>query len=153
MSLSLKGKKEVRGLGVESMRGQFQKQSQEWVKYYYQLIFIAQPHQSNLQHMNSWLQHMFSCSVVSNSEAENRVGSHSLLPGIFKTQGWNPGLPQCRQIPYHLNHQGRSDYILNTQNQPLLLNTNKTIMCALTLDITNTVSKLLFHSKVESSLF
>ena len=26
--------------------------------------------------------------------------------GIFQTQELNPGLPHCRQIPYHLNHQG-----------------------------------------------
>ena len=26
--------------------------------------------------------------------------------GIFPTQGLNPGLPRCRQILYHLSHQG-----------------------------------------------
>ena len=35
------------------------------------------------------------------------VGSHSLLQGIFPTQGSNPGLLHCRQILYHLSHQGR----------------------------------------------
>ena len=34
------------------------------------------------------------------------MGSHSLLQGIFLTQGSNPGLPHCRQICYHLSHQG-----------------------------------------------
>ena len=34
------------------------------------------------------------------------VGSLSLLQGIFPTQGSNPRLPQCRQILYHLSHQG-----------------------------------------------
>ena len=34
------------------------------------------------------------------------VGCHSLLQGIFPTQGWNPGLPLCRQILYCLSHQG-----------------------------------------------
>ena len=34
------------------------------------------------------------------------LGSHSLLQGIFPTQGSNSGLLQCRQIPYHLSHQG-----------------------------------------------
>ena len=34
------------------------------------------------------------------------VGSHSLLQGVFWTQGLNPGLPHCRQILYHLSHQG-----------------------------------------------
>jgi len=34
------------------------------------------------------------------------VGSHSLHQGIFWTQGWNLGLLHCRQILYHLSHQG-----------------------------------------------
>jgi len=38
--------------------------------------------------------------------ANTRVGSHSLLQGIFPAQGSNPGLPHCRQILYHLSHQG-----------------------------------------------
>ena len=29
-----------------------------------------------------------------------------LLQGIFPTQESNPGLPHCRQILYHLNHEG-----------------------------------------------
>ena len=33
------------------------------------------------------------------------VGCHSLLQGILPTQGWNLGLPHCRQILYHLSHQ------------------------------------------------
>ena len=65
-----------------------------------------------------------SCSVVSdslwphelwltrllclwNSPGKNTgVGSHTLLQGIFPTQGSNPGSPHCRQILYHLSHQG-----------------------------------------------
>ena len=31
---------------------------------------------------------------------------HFLLQGIFPTQGSNPGLPHCRQMLYHLSHQG-----------------------------------------------
>ena len=35
------------------------------------------------------------------------VGSHSLLQGIFPTQGSNSGLLlHCRKIPYHLSYQG-----------------------------------------------
>ena len=34
------------------------------------------------------------------------MGSHSHLQGIFPTQGWNPGLPHCRQVLYQLSHQG-----------------------------------------------
>ena len=57
-------------------------------------------------------------SVVSNSLRPHRlhtpwsspgqntgVGSHSLLQGIFPTQGSNPGLPHCRRILYQLSHQ------------------------------------------------
>jgi len=46
-----------------------------------------------------------------NSPGKNTgVVSHSLLQGIFLTQGSNPGLPHCRQVLYHLSHQG-SPYI------------------------------------------
>ena len=31
---------------------------------------------------------------------------HFLLQGIFPTQGSNPGFPHCRQMLYHLSHQG-----------------------------------------------
>ena len=42
-----------------------------------------------------------------NSPGQNTgVGSRSLLQGIFPTQGSNPGLLPCRQILYHLSHQG-----------------------------------------------
>ena len=42
-----------------------------------------------------------------NSPGQNtRVGSLSLLQGIFPTQGSNPGLPHCRQILDQLSHQG-----------------------------------------------
>ena len=32
------------------------------------------------------------------------MGCHSLLQGIFPTQGLNSGLLHCRQIPHHLSH-------------------------------------------------
>ena len=42
-----------------------------------------------------------------NSPAHNtRVGSLSLLQGIFPTQGSNPGLLHYRQILYQLSHRG-----------------------------------------------
>jgi len=34
------------------------------------------------------------------------VDFHSLLQGIFLTQGSNSGLLHCRRILYHLSHQG-----------------------------------------------
>ena len=36
----------------------------------------------------------------------SEVGCHTLLQGIFLTQGSNPGLLHCRQVLYHLSHQG-----------------------------------------------
>ena len=40
------------------------------------------------------------------SDKNTGVGCHSLLQGIFLTQGSNPGPLHCRQILYHLSHQG-----------------------------------------------
>ena len=40
------------------------------------------------------------------SSKNTGVYSHSLLQGIFPTQGLNLGLLHCRQILYHLSHQG-----------------------------------------------
>ena len=36
------------------------------------------------------------------------MGSHSLLQGIFPTQGSNPGFPHCRQTLCHLSHWDKS---------------------------------------------
>ena len=40
------------------------------------------------------------------SKQEYCMGWHSLLQGIFPTQELNLGLLHCRQILYHLSHQG-----------------------------------------------
>ena len=40
------------------------------------------------------------------SPGETGVGCHFLLQEIFPTQASNPGLLHCRQILYHLSHQG-----------------------------------------------
>ena len=46
-------------------------------------------------------------SVHGDSPGKNTgLGCHALLQEIFPTQGSNPGLPRCRQILYHLRHQG-----------------------------------------------
>ena len=42
------------------------------------------------------------------------VGFHSLLQGIFPPQESNPGLLHCRQILYHLSHQGSPPPFYNT---------------------------------------
>ena len=39
------------------------------------------------------------------------VSCHSLLQGIFPTQGLNLDLLHCRQILYHLNYQGSPIYM------------------------------------------
>ena len=38
----------------------------------------------------------------------------SFSRGIFQTQGSNLGLPHCRQILYHLSHQGSPIYLVIT---------------------------------------
>ena len=59
-------------------------------------------------------------SVHGNSPGKNiGAGSHSLLQGIFPTQGSNPGilpLLHCRQILYCLNHQGALSIIATIHN-------------------------------------
>ena len=48
-----------------------------------------------------------SSSVHGDSSGKNTgVGCYALLEGIFSTWGSNPRLPCCRQILYHLSHQG-----------------------------------------------
>ena len=45
--------------------------------------------------------------TIWNSPGQNtRVGSLSLLQGIFPSQELNPGLPHCGQILYQLSHKG-----------------------------------------------
>ena len=46
-------------------------------------------------------------SIHGDSPGKNTgVGCHALFQGIFPTQGSNPDLPHCKQILYHLRHQG-----------------------------------------------
>ena len=46
------------------------------------------------------------CSPPGFSGKNTGVGSYFLLQGIFLTQGLNLALLHCRQILYHLSHQG-----------------------------------------------
>ena len=51
-------------------------------------------------------------SVHGDSLGKNTgMGSLFLLLWIFPTQGSNPGLPHCRQILYHLSHQGHPNQL------------------------------------------
>ena len=52
------------------------------------------------------------------------MGSHSLLQGIFPTQGLNPGLPYFRQILYHLSHQENSRLLVPPWFLSFLLDTS-----------------------------
>ena len=62
---------------------------------------------------SSWLRNWTRVSCLADGfftnwairKAQTGVGSHSLLQGIFPTQGMNSGLLHCRQILYCLNHQ------------------------------------------------
>ena len=65
-----------------------------------------------------------------NSPSKNTgVGSHSLLQGIFPTQGLNPGLRHCRRILYQLRLSGKpsvrdrlpkvnNEHVLTSQEVP-----------------------------------
>ena len=58
-----------------------------------------------------------SIKVTGNSPGKNTgVSSHTFLPEIFHTEGSNPGLLHCRQILYHLSHQGSPVNNLSSQN-------------------------------------
>ena len=48
------------------------------------------------------------------------VGCHSLLQGIFPTQGWNPGLLHCRQTLLPSEPPGKSNKQKNMNNLWLL---------------------------------
>ena len=44
-------------------------------------------------------------SIHEDSPVKNTgVGCHALLQGIFRTQGWNPGLPYRKQVLYPLSY-------------------------------------------------
>ena len=60
-------------------------------------------------------------SVHGDSPGKNTaVGCHALLHGIFLTQGLNPGLLHCRQILYHLSHQGSPRFLKMNSEQWLI---------------------------------
>ena len=88
------------------------------------------------------------CSVVSNSlqphglwparllcpwnfpGKNTGVGCHSLLQGIFPTQGSNPGLLHYRQILYYPSHQGSPKYSYSLFKCDLLTDANlRTAYC------------------------
>ena len=56
--------------------------------------------------MSDSLQHHGLYSPWNSLGQNTGVGSHSLLQGIFPSQGSNPGLPHSRRILYQLSHKG-----------------------------------------------
>ena len=59
------------------------------------------------------------------SRHEYWVGCHSLLKGIFPTQGSKPDLLHCRRILYHLSHQGSPWSDAKASQWPLLTTSPK----------------------------
>ena len=55
-----------------------------------------------------------SCQAPLSMEFSRQVDCHFLLQGIFPAQGSNRGLLHCRQILYHLSHQGSPSGSLKT---------------------------------------
>ena len=45
------------------------------------------------------------------------MGSHFLLQQIFPTQGWNLGLPHCRQTLYCLSHQELKSLLMKVKEE------------------------------------
>ena len=75
------------------------------------------------QKLFSLMSHYLKEISVWNSPGKNTVvDRHSLLQGIFPTQGSNPGLLHCRQILYYLSHQGSPcEYIHSTLKKKEIL--------------------------------
>ena len=69
----------------------------------------------------SCLENPMDCSLpgfsVEFSRQEYWMGCHSLLHGIFPTQGSNPGLLHCRQILYHLSYEGSLELLKKLSNK------------------------------------
>ena len=102
-----------------------------WVKFTYRcnphgsrgrLYLVSQSCLTHCDPMDCSLPGSF---VHGDSPGKNtRVGCHALLQGFLPTQGSNPGLSHCRQILYHVSHQGSPlDFLkkhLRFRNSPLL---------------------------------
>ena len=84
-------------------------------------------------------------SVHGDSPGKNTgMGCPALLQGIFPTQGLNPGLLHCRQILYHLSHQGRP-LTLTSLDKCLFSECIKSLLCMPVCQVTSVVSDSLWH--------
>ena len=71
--------------------------------------------------LHKYTGHIYTLYSPGNSPGQNTgLGCHSLLQGIFPTQGSNAGLLHCRQILYQLSHEGnpRNIKVYPKGNQP-----------------------------------
>ena len=90
------------------------------------VVIATQNFKRHLQPISSvWRPLAFLPVTLSDSLGKNTgVGCHSLLRGTFSTQGSNPSLLHCRQILYHLSHQGspasRENRFISTPPQAAL---------------------------------
>ena len=78
----------------------------------YFLLFSHQKVKVSITQSRPTLCDLMHCSLPGSSVYSGKntgVGSHSLLQGIFLTQGLNPGLLDCRQILYCLSYQVMSN--------------------------------------------
>ena len=81
------------------------------------------------------------------------VSCHALLQGIFPTQELNPGLSHCRQILYHLSHQGSPRVINNgSLSKPLEANVSK-LLLVLSLHFISVDFSVFFSKSQESEYY
>ena len=74
--------------------------------YTHRCVFVSSVAQSCLTLYDPMHCSLPGSSVHGDSPDKNTgVGCHSLLQGIFLTQGLRPGFPHCRRILDHLSHQ------------------------------------------------
>ena len=87
--------------------------------------------------VSSWQDCSLPGSSVQFSRQEYWSGLPFPSPGIFLTQGLNLGLQHCRQILYHLSHQGspeiQSDLLVNMQMMDFLVNASRRVLLQNTL--------------------
>ena len=109
------------GLSCLPSRGSYQPRDQTHVSH---VFCIGRPVLYHWHHLgspyNTWKWKSLLCLTLYspwNSPGQNtRVGSLSLLQGIFPNQGLNPGLLHCRQILYQLSQKGSSYNTYYIQN-------------------------------------
>ena len=70
------------------------------------------------------------------------MGCYFLLQGIFLTRGSNPGLPHCRQMFYHLSHQGSLNFFQIPVNVDILNSFYESCMFLMTYRMVNPFKKV-----------